>query len=82
MFCPNCDHEIRTTRIVEWYLKSLILNLLETGDPIRIGKLGTFLMKKGALSWRSTSAMAELFRSRKTLKASTKTENEEEDKET
>lgn len=68
VFCPSCDNKIHMTSLVEWYLESLIRNLFLTGKPVKVGRLGTFYLKRGKLAWRSDASIPKRFRDREDVK--------------
>jgi hypothetical protein len=52
IWCPACSHKIKISKLVAWYLESIISEVAKTGNPIRIMKLGTFFLKNGMVRWR------------------------------
>lgn len=59
IYCPACDHKIKLTNIVSWYLRSLIENVMSTGKPVRLRGLATIYAKPGGvLGWRNDSLLA------------------------
>lgn len=59
IYCPVCDHKIKLTKIVGWYLRSLIDDVMSTGKPIKLRGLGTFYAKPGnVLGWRNDTLLA------------------------
>lgn len=79
VYCPNCDHKIKTTRLVAWYLRSIFDAIAKSGSAVHFDGLGTFYAKTKSgltrLAWRTDSRVAVAFLGANTETRTLETEN-------